>query len=133
MSAFVDTNILVRHLTGDPPDLAARATAYLRSEDELLLTDLVTAETVYVLDSFYGAPRHQVAEAVRSLVAFDPIVCVDPGLLLRAAEVYETDRIDFADAYLVACAESTGVGRIASFDRSLDRVASIERIEPPAG
>ncbi|MDQ1391943.1 MAG: hypothetical protein QOF30_920, partial [Acidimicrobiaceae bacterium] len=48
------------------------------------------------------------------------------------AEVYETDRIDFADAYLVACAESTDVGRIASFDRSLDRVRSIERIEPPA-
>jgi predicted nucleic acid-binding protein len=131
VSAFVDTNILVRHLTGDPPDMAARATAYLRSEDQLLLTDLVAAETVYVLESFYEAPRHQVAEAVRSLIAFDSVVCVDPALVLRAAEVYETDRIDFADAYLVACAESTGVGRIASFDRTLDRVPSIERIEPP--
>ncbi len=48
MSAFVDTNILIRHLTGDPPDMAARATAYLRSENELLLTDLMAAETVYV-------------------------------------------------------------------------------------
>jgi predicted nucleic acid-binding protein len=45
--------------------------------------------------------------------------------------VYETARIDFAEAYLVACAESTGVGRIASFDRSIDRVQSVERIEPP--
>jgi predicted nucleic acid-binding protein len=42
------------------------------------------------------------------------------------------DRVDFAEAYLVASAESTGVGRIASFDRSLDRVRSVERIEPPA-
>lgn len=132
MSAFVDTNILVRHLTGDPPDMAARATAYLRSESELLLTDLVAAETVYVLESFYEAPRPQVAESVRALIAFESVVCVDPALVLRAAEVYETDRIDFADAYLVACAESTGVGKIASFDRSLDRVPSIERIEPPA-
>ncbi len=132
MSAFVDTNILVRHLTGDPPDIAARATAYLGSENELLLTDLVVAETVYVLESFYKAPRQQVAEAVRSLIAFVSIVCVDPALLLRATEVYETDRIDFAEAYLVACAESTGIGVIASFDRSLDRVSSIERIEPPA-
>jgi predicted nucleic acid-binding protein len=49
---------------------------------------------------------------------------------LRAIEVYETDRIDFAEAYLVACAESTGVRRIASFDCSLDRVQTIERIEP---
>lgn len=132
MSAFVDTNILVRHLSGDPPDMAARASAYLGSENALLLTDLVAAETVYVLESFYEAPRHQVAEALRSLVAFESVVCVDPALLLRAAEVYETYRIDFAEAYLVACAESTGIGKVASFDRTLDRVPSIERVEPPA-
>jgi predicted nucleic acid-binding protein len=131
LSAFVDTNVLVRHLTGDPADLAARATAYLGSARELLLTDLVAAETVYVLESFYEAPRNEVATALRSVVAFESLVCVDPALLLRAIEVYETDRIDFAEAYLVACAESTGVGKIASFDRSIDRVNTIERIEPP--
>lgn len=131
MTAFVDTNILVRHLTGDPPDMAARATAYLRTEIGLLLTDLVAAETVYVLESFYEAPRDQVAQAMRSLLGLDTVSCVDSTLLLRAIEVYETDRIDFAEAYLVACAESTGVGRVASFDRSLDRVSTIERIEPP--
>lgn len=127
----MDTNVLVRHLTGDPADLAARATAYLGSAQELLLADLVAAETVYVLESFYEAPRNEVATALRSLVAFDSLVCVDPALLLRAIEVYETDRIDFAEAYLVACAESTGVGKVASFDRSIDRVGTIERIEPP--
>jgi predicted nucleic acid-binding protein len=131
VSAFIDTNILIRHLTGDPPEMAARATAYLRAETELLLTDLVAAETVYVLESFYETPRDQVAQAVRSLIAFDSIVCVDPALLLRAVEVYETERIDFAEAYLVACAESTAITKIASFDRSLDRVDTIERIEPP--
>ena len=130
MTAFVDTNVLVRHLTGDPPDMAAAATEYLRTEAELLLTDVVAAETVYVLESFYEAPRAQVAQALRSLVTFDSVVCVDPSLLLRAVEVYETDRVDFAEAYLVACAESTGVQRIASFDRSLDRVETIQRVEP---
>ena len=131
MSAFVDTNILVRHLTGDPSEMAARATAYLRGTDELLLTDVIAAETVYVLESFYETPRGQVAEALRSLVAFESVVCVDPALLLRAAEVYEVDRVDFAEAYLVACAESTGVRVVASFDQSIDRVSSIERVEPP--
>lgn len=131
MTAFVDTNVLVRHLTGDPPDMAARATAYLQAETELLLTDLVAAATVYVLESFYEAPREEVAQAVRSLVAFDSVVCVDPALLLRALEVYEIDRVDFAEAYLVACAESTGVGKVASFDRSIDRITTVERFEPP--
>lgn len=131
MSAFVDTNILVRHLTGDPPELASRATNFLRSETELLLTDLIAAETVYVLESFYETPPAQGAEALRSLIAFRSVVCVDPALLLRALEVYEGDRLDFAEAYLVACAESTGVTTIASFDRSIDRVDTIERVEPP--
>jgi predicted nucleic acid-binding protein len=131
VTAFIDTNVLVRHLTGDPPRLAERATAFLRTERELLLTDLVAAETVYVLESFYEAPRDDVARALRSLVAFDSVVCIDPALLLRAIEVYETDRIDFAEAYLVACAESTGGGKVASFDRSIDRVDTVERVEPP--
>ena len=130
MTAFVDTSVLVRHLTGDPPAMAEAATEYLRTETELLLADLVAAETVYVLESFYEAPRARVARALRSLVAFDSVVCVDPALLLRAVEVYETDRVDFAEAYLAACAESTGVRRVASFDRSPDRVKTIERIEP---
>jgi len=131
LTALIDTNVLVRHLTGDPPEMAARATAYLRTARELLLTDLVAAETVYVLESFYQAPRGKVAEALRSLIAFDSIVCVDPALLLRAIEVYETDRIDFAEAYLVACAETTGISKVASFDRSIDRINTIKRIEPP--
>lgn len=132
MSAFVDTNVLVRHLTGDPPDMAAQATAYLESEHQLLLTDLVVAETVYVLESFYEAPRGQVAQAARSLLALRSVVSIDTALLLRSIEVYETDRLDFTEAYLVACAESTGINRIASFDRSIDRVPTVVRVEPPA-
>lgn len=132
MSAFVDTNIFVRHLTGDPADLAARSTAYLATETDLLVTDLVVAETVYVLESFYRAPREQIAEAIRSILALESVLSVDSALLLRAVEVYEIDRIDFAEAYLVACAESTGVNKVVSFDRSIDRVRTVERIEPPS-
>lgn len=131
MTAFVDTNVLVRHLTGDPPEMAQRATRYLADQPELLLTDVILAETVYVLESFYQAPRGDIATAIRSLLAFPSVVVVDPALLLRAVEVYEVDRIDFAEAYLVACAELTGVGVIVSFDRSVDRVASVRRTEPP--
>ncbi|GAC1596806.1 MAG: type II toxin-antitoxin system VapC family toxin [Acidimicrobiales bacterium] len=132
MSAFVDTNVLVRHLTGDPPDMAYRATTYLGDATDLLLADLIAAETVYVLESFYEAPRDQIASALRSLIGFDSITCVDPALLLRAVEVYEVDRIDFAEAYLVACAESTNIGAIVSFDRSIDRVGTVQRVEPPS-
>ena len=66
----------------------------------------------------------------RSLVAMKAMTTVDPALLLRAIEVYEVDRLDFAEAYLVASAESTGIGRVVSFDRTIDRLTTVERIEP---
>jgi len=130
VTAFVDTNILVRHLTGDPPAMAKRATAFLASQPELYLADLIVAETVYVLESFYKASRDQVANAMRSLIAMRSMITVDPALLLRAIEVYEVDRLDFAEAYLVACAETAGLGAIASFDKAIDRVTTVTRMEP---
>lgn len=110
--------------------MAARASAFLRRESELLLADVVVAETVYVLESFYETPRQQVAAIARSLLALRSILVVDRDVLLRAIEVYEVDRLDFAEAYLVAAAESTGVGRVASFDRTIDRVPTVQRVEP---
>ena len=130
MTAFLDTNVVVRHLTSDPPAQGARATAFLAAARQLLLTDLVVAETIYVLESFYEVPRRQVAEAIRSLLAFPAVVVLDPANLLRALEVYEHDRLDFAEAYLVACAEGSGVRAVVSFDKSIDRVKSVRRVEP---
>lgn len=131
LRAFIDTNVLIRHLTGDPPDLAERATRFLADADELLLPDLIAAEVVYVLESFYEVARPQVAEALRAVIAFDGLQVVDPELLLRALEIYELDRLDFAEAYLVASAERSGVGAVASFDRSIDRINTVTRVEPP--
>lgn len=130
MTAFVDTNILVRHLTGDPLAQASRATRFLEAADDLLLADLILAEVAYVLESFYETPRVQVAETLRAILAFPAIRVVDGDLLLRAVEVYDVHRLDFADAYLVACAERTGVGEIASFDRAIDRVGTVRRVRP---
>lgn len=130
MSVFVDTNVLVRHLTGDPPEQAARASRFLAESETILLPDLIVAELVYVLESVYEAPRPQIARAVRSILAFGEIHAVDAELLLRAVEVYEVDRLDFAEAYLVATAERSGINAIASFDRSIDRVPTVRRIEP---
>ncbi len=130
MTAFVDTNVLVRHLTGDPPAQAARATRYLQQADELLLPDLILAEVACVLESFYEAPRAQVAETLRAVLAFPAIRVVDDQLLLRMVEVYEVHRVAFADAYLVASAERTDVGEVVSFDRAIDRVGTVRRVEP---
>ena len=130
MRALLDTNVLVRHLTGDPPGQARRATALLRSRHELILTDLILAEMVYVLESFYERPRTEISEMTRALLALPSIAVVDHDLLLRAVELYEGVRLDFAEAYLVALAELSDVNRVASFDRQIDGVETIKRVEP---
>ena len=48
--------------------------------DCLLAADLIVAETVNVLESFYEAPRVQVADAMRSLIAFDSVVVVGQAI-----------------------------------------------------
>ncbi len=130
MRAFIDTNVLIRHLTGDPPTQARRATAMLAGRHELILTDLVMAELIYVLESFYGRPRAEVAMLARSLLAVEAIHAVDDLLLLRSIELYESERLSFAEAYLVAGAEVSGITHVASFDRRIDRVKTVRRVEP---
>ena len=130
MTAFVDSNVLVRHLTGDPPEQAAAATVALETGETLVLADLIVAEVVFVLESVYEVERPRVAELIRAIVCFPAISVAHESLLLRTLELYEAQRLHFADAYLAACAEYYGVGRVVSFDRDLDRVASVEGVQP---
>ena len=105
LTEFLDTDVLICQLTGDPPDMAARATRALADPDELL-------------------------ELLRAAIALPTIKTLDSATLLRALEVYEVDRLGFADAYLVAQAEATGVQQILSFDKSIDPISTVTRHEP---
>jgi len=98
----------------------------LAEPGSLLLADLVVAECVYLLESFYELGRDRVADVMRAAIGLPNVETLDAALLHRALEVYEIDRLDFADAYLVAQAEATGVD-IVSFDRSIDRVGTVRR------
>ena len=83
-----------------------------------------------MLESYYEVERERVAELMRAALALPSIKIVDRATLLRSLEVYELDRLDFAEAYLVALAEITDIGTVLSFDRSIDRVGTVRRQEP---
>ncbi len=91
MTAFVDTYIIIRHLAGDPREQAQRASRFLREAEELLLTDVIVAETVYGLEPYHQVPRERLAELIRAVITFLAMVVLDEQLLLRAVEVYEVD------------------------------------------
>lgn len=130
MTAFLSANVLLRHLTGDPPEIATRAAAFLAASEELLLTDLTVAEAVHVLESFYELLPAEAAALLRSVITYPPIRVLDQALLLRALEIHETNGVGFAEAYLIASAEAADIGVVASFDRDLDRVPTVTRLEP---
>lgn len=75
LTAFLDTNVVIRHLTGDPPEMARRATRVPAQPEPLLLADMIVAECVYVLESFYEVPRPRVAELMRAALA---LPCIEP-------------------------------------------------------
>lgn len=130
MTAYLDTNVVVRHITGEPPEQARQASDYLRQADELLLPDLIVAEVVYVLESFYDFSRLRIAASLETVITSSAIAVIDALVLLRALEIYASLPLDFADAYLAASAERSGVRTVASFDRDFDRIGTIHRVEP---
>ena len=135
MTALLDTNVLIRHLTGDPPDQASRATAYLASAQprQLLLLDLHLAETVFVLETRYGQTRADVARLIAAIMGLAAIDMEHPRRIARAAELYIDPGLDFADAYLIAAAEQGGLAEVVSFDEfdaKLRRSSAVSRREP---
>ncbi len=83
-----------------------------------------------MLESFHEVSRERVAELTRAAIALPAIKTIDTPSLLRAFEIYEVHRPDFAQAYLVAQAEATGVKTVLSFDKTIDRITTITRREP---
>ena len=96
----------------------------------MVLPDVVLAELVYVLKSFYEKSRAEVANAARSAIAMTGVRVMDVDLLHRAIELYTIGPLDFPDAYVVAAAETWGIDSVASFDKAFDRIPSITRVEP---
>jgi len=129
LTAFLDTNVLIRHLTDDPPEAAERATRLLEAGEPLILTDVIVAECVHVLESYYELDPDEVTRLIRSAFDLPCVRTLDPRSLLRALEIHAVTGIDFPEAYLVSLAEHTGVEQIVSFDRAIDRVPSVNRRE----
>ena len=84
---FVDTNILVRYLTGLPPDQAATAADIIDSGAELWVTVTSLAEVFFIMFRVAGVPRVEVVRALIDLMQKENIFpyAVDKDLLIRGA------------------------------------------------
>jgi predicted nucleic-acid-binding protein len=124
-----DTNVFIRYLTGTPKEQFERVRAYFDEAVPLILSDVVVAEIVYVLQSVYGHDRTAIADVVRSLVAEPSVSCERKSVILESADLYENSRLDWVDCFLVASVKPGGVTRVLSFDRGMDKIGGV-RAEP---
>ena len=124
MSGLLDTSMVVRYLTGDPHDLAERASQVIDQEEDLQISDVVIAETAYVLTSVYKVPREVVVD---NLVLFlqkrnvSPFALDKDSLLQALLLCRPSGRISFADALVWATARSTEAKVVYSLDERFPR------------
>lgn len=119
MSGYLDTCMVVRYLTGDPPELAEQAARVIDNEDGLQVTDVVLAETAYVLTSVYRVPRDLVVDHLITFLQKENIApfALDKGLVIQAMLLCRpSGRVSFADALVWAAARSAGSRVVYSLD-----------------
>lgn len=125
---LLDTNVLVRFFTGQPPDMAKRARALIAQADaeELLLhiPSLIVAETIYTLESFYDMPKADVCEHMLAFLRSRGIAPLEPEIITDALVRYQTLPVHFADAYLAASAVASGTP-VFSFDEDFARFKDV--------
>ena len=88
---LLDTNVLLRFLLDDHPELSrAAARLFQKAADEkclLILTDLCIAEAVWVLTSYYKLERQKVADGLAKLLLKAGVKCTSLEPVLDALAV----------------------------------------------
>jgi len=135
--AYVDANVILRFLTKDPPDQATRSAALFdavdRGEVTLILDEIVVAEVVWVLQSFYGYSSEEIASAVQGVLAHEGFEAPDKPGLMEALRLFAEKNVDFADALTAVHMARQGIPEIYSFDAHFDRLGDIVRLVPGGG
>ena len=119
---WLDTSLLLRFLTGEPPELAAKALEVFRGAEEgryrLRVHPLVVAEAFYTLRSFYEAPKGDAARALLELLDREGVELWEGEAVQAALEQAGKGGLSFVDAFLLHRSRASGEG-MATLDRKL--------------
>ena len=113
----VDTNIIVRYLTGDDPTQSAKVRAVI-GQKPVFVPRTVLLEAEWVLRGVYDLPSEQIIPALRALAGLPGVSIEDAELVAKAMDWAEAG-MDFADAlHLATAAECES---FLTFDRRFAR------------
>lgn len=131
---FLDTNIIIRFLTNDDPkkaDLCEKLFKHAKEgKQKLFISDLVIAETVWVLESMYNYPKNKLTDCIQKILNTPNIETENKDLLLNAITLYQLEDIDYIDAYNATIMGNKNIKEIYSYDTDFDILSDIKRLEP---
>jgi predicted nucleic-acid-binding protein len=124
----LDTNILVRYFAQDDPKQSPAAAALMESlttESPGLITAVVLAETVWVMEDVYGADRERISTIVETLLQTRTLIVQNAEAAWRALSRYRAERGDFADGLIERTCAEFGCRRTFTFDKQAARNAGM--------
>lgn len=111
----IDTNVIVRFLTGDDPAQAEAARSVFE-HGNIFIGVTVLLETEWVLRAGYGFAPDQVASGLTGLGGLPGVTLEDPQAIAQALD-WMAAGMDFADALHLSRAEACT--EFLTFDRKL--------------
>ena len=133
---FLDTDVLIRFLTGDDLQKQAEAAALFEHVEagalKVASPETVIADAVYVLASprLYNLPRPRVRDLLTPLVRLPGFRVRNRRAVLAALDLFASQNVDFGDAMIVASMRQAGSRILYSYDTDFDRVPGLTRVEP---
>ena len=133
--AFVDANVFLRFLLRDDEKKANAAKRLfgkaLNGEILLKTNELVIAEIVWTLESFYKIARQEIEAKVQVILQSEGLEISHSDLLGRALVAYRDLNVDFIDAYNAVWSQQHSLKRFLTYDRKhLKRFDFLEIAEP---
>ncbi len=130
---FVDTNVFLRFFVQDVETQYEKARALFEKAEagkiKLETSELVIAEIVWVLESFYGFSRKEIADVLATLLSSRNLRIANHARISDAVGLYAVSAMDFIDACNIAYMKSKEYARVATFDskhyRKIDGVTAI--------
>lgn len=133
--AFLDTNVLLRHVLADHPDHSPRATALIhrieRGERAVRLADTVVFEAAFTLEKLYRVPRAAIRDALLPILVLPGVVLPGKQRYTQVFDLYVANPgLSFADCYHLILTRQHHLPTILSFDQNLGRLPGVARAEP---
>jgi predicted nucleic-acid-binding protein len=116
----VDTNVVVRLLTGDDQAQFKKAKA-LFAKENILITTSVILECEWVLRYAYHFKPAEISDAFNSLFGLSNVTLQEQGVIHDAIELHQQG-LDFADA--IHLTESRDAESFVTFDKKLIKTAT---------